>query len=352
MSDLISTEAGLTVDQVVDFLGTHEWYDNSRIETQDGCKRKGFYQQVGPTGVPLHKRVGQGADAGSVLHAAHEAYYTGWSVLSEERRRYNSFGVLEDTYRELFKGGASANRHSLRVMRDIWDDYCAKCLFEDPFYRPVDPEVGFIIRIAPRHGERSFNPFWYTGRADGIWERVTQRDFFTGELKSTSGGAKRRIKSLKFHRQPVGYVAMAREAIRQGRFVKGITDPMAMQGTFAIVIAVQVEKREIEREYFPLTLKRTEDWRRQTIRKVEDWRARLREHRMDPASWEEIFDQQTEECTKYGLCPYWDLCDFGVTADSINEFEPDSWNPLLGSRAMPQHTITDETFTGTIHLTR
>ena len=42
-----------------------------------------------------------------------------------------------------------------------------------------------------------------------------------------------------------------------------------------------------------------------------------------------IFTQTTEECTKYGLCAYYDLCDLGISQMLLSEFHTDEWNPLI-----------------------
>jgi len=344
-----STESGITIDQIQDFLSTHEWYDNSRLETQLACKRKAYYQQIGPFGIPLSKRVGPGADFGTCMHAAHEVYYHKWKVLSETQRRLNSVRAFEQQHRELFPNGTTDRKHTLANGLDIWDDYCDYCLAEDTLYRPVDPEIGFIVRIAPRPNEPTFTPFWYVGRADGVWERLSERDYFIGELKTSSGGVDRRIKSLTFHRQPVGYVALARELVSQGKF-EDLTDPLQIIGHFVSVIGVGVSKRDFDREFFPDSEEETESWRYETIQIVTEWRARMAGLRgsmeFSPrGAWKSLYYKETEECTKYGLCPYWDLCKYGVTSDTVAEFEPESWNPITTNRGsvnpIPEKFATD-----------
>ncbi len=350
----LSPDGKLTLDDLIAFLGTVEWYDNSRIETIQACKRKAFYQLIGPTGTGLAKRVGDGAHFGTCTHAAHEAYYTGWSRLSETARRLNSIRAFTDQYQELFPNGPQRPIHTLANGLDIWDCYCDSCLAEDSLYRPVDPELGLIVRIAPRSHEPAFKPFWYLGRADGVWQRIAQNDYFVGELKTSSGGVERRAKSLTFHRQPTGYVWQVRELVKEGRFPE-VASPLDIKGSFVTVIGIQAQKRDLEREYFSMSEEDTEDWRAETIQIVEEWRRR--KWQIDPGrlhnarNWKHIFYKETEECTKYGLCPYWDLCKFGVTADSLHEFEVDDWNPLIGSRQMPKKVeLGDEE--GTIRLSR
>ncbi len=336
---MYSTESGLTIVEVQDFLSCHEWYDNSRLETQQACKRKAFYQQIGPFDLPLAKRVGDGANFGTCMHGAHERYYEDWNKRSEPHRRLDACRTFTALYQEMFPNGAAQNRHTLANGLDIWDDYCDQCLIEDTLYRPVDPEIGFIVRIAPRRDEPDFTPFWYVGRADGIWQRISQRDYFVGELKTSSGGAERRTKSLAFHRQPVGYVAIARELVAQGMFEE-VRDPEQILGHFTSVISVQVSKREVEREFFTDSLVDTDDWRAETIRMVEEHRRDKRDYRAG-ANWKYVFYKETEECFKYGQCPYFDLCRFGVTADSVMGFEEDTWNPLIGARPLPTRIAQD-----------
>ena len=340
----LSSESGLTITEVQSFLDAHEWYDNSRLETQQACKRKAYFQQIGPAGVPLAKRVGDGANFGTCMHAAHETYYAEWGTRSESWRRLEAARTFQEIYAELFPNGATQSRHTLANGLDIWDDYCDQCLIEDSLYRPVDPEIGFIVRIAPRPNEPHFRAFWYVGRADGVWQRISQGDYFIGELKTSSGGAERRTKSLTFHRQPVGYVALARELVTQGKFEE-VTDPAALIGHFTTVVSIQTIKREVEREFFPDTLDETESWRVETIQMVNEWRARkhlLLEYMNEWAHARRIFYKETEECFKYGQCPYFDLCKFGISADALNDYEIDSWNPLIGSRPLPKKFAEDD----------
>jgi hypothetical protein len=41
------------------------------------------------------------------------------------------------------------------------------------------------------------------------------------------------------------------------------------------------------------------------------------------------FYQDTERCFEYGKCAFYDLCDYGIDNDTVNAFEPATWNPLL-----------------------
>jgi len=345
----ISPDGKLTIDDLISFLDTVEWYDNSRIETIQACKRKAYYSQIGPTGTPLAKRVGDGAHFGTCMHAAHESYYTGWSSLTETARRLNGVRAFQNAYSELFPNGPQRPIHTLVNGLDIWDCYCDACLVEDRLYRPVDPEIGLVVRVAPRSHEPVFKPFWYVGRADGVWERVAHHDYFVGELKTSSGGVERRIKSLTFHRQPVGYVFQVRELVKEGKFPE-VNNYLDIKGSFCTVMGIQAQKRDLDREYFVLSEEDTEDWRAETIENVQEWRTRRKAVGEMGRNWKHIYYKETEECTKYGLCPYWDLCKFGVTPDSLADFTIETWNPLIGSRPAPEHVeISDP---GTIRISR
>lgn len=319
-----------------------EWYDNHRIETIQACQRKGFWHLVGPpliTGPAtdpsfsargLANPVGPGADIGTCFHAAHAAYSYSWQRASEEERRIEALGVFESEWHRLFPNGAEASYHKLERGLQICDAYFERFYHEQALYRCIDPEVAFAIRVEPRDSEPSFRPFWFGGRLDGIDQRITAGDWVVRELKTTSGGAARRLRSLARSRQCKGYVWAAREALAaEGR------DPRLVTGFVGDVILVAAKSTDFQRDYFPVTMEETESWRRQTINIVEEWRWRLATYQGRGgegrggvfAAWPALFPENTEECHKYGMCPYWDLCQFGPSLANLQPFELDSWSP-------------------------
>ena len=68
----------MTNDELIKFFDGREWYDNSKIKMLRGCKRKAYFQLVGPRGTPLGGKVGDGANFGSSMHAGLARYYNGW----------------------------------------------------------------------------------------------------------------------------------------------------------------------------------------------------------------------------------------------------------------------------------
>lgn len=355
-----------------DFLNGLEWYDNSRLNTINGCKRKGMLhllgnpmppagffrvdREIGPTElVPgkmipvtdptevklsglvwsggLASPVGQGAHFGSCFHAAKSAFEAGWGKLSFEDRAVRGAAAFAKLWDELFAsaGGAQDAKHTLDRGIEILADYLDTYQGDDEVLRPVDPELGFVVLIEARPGDPPFEPFYYVGRCDGVYERLGSpgNDWAVGETKTTSGGAERRLKSLKFDRQPIGYVHILRDVMGYDRISCFMGD----------VVGVMRKSYDCRRDFFMVSKARSEAWRRETLQIIAEWRLRKEWAKTrDPFA---VFYKETEECFKYGQCPYYNLCDFGVNPTTLSDFNLDTWNPLAPP-ARPTEIITND----------
>jgi hypothetical protein len=214
--------------------------------------------------------------------------------------------ALSAKWGEIFPNNVTMVSHTESRAIDLFDAYCEHWLPLDSDWKPIDSELGFIVKIAPRPNAPPFDPFNFLGRVDGLFERVSRGDCYVKELKTTSSGVQRRLKSLKLNRQPIGYVSCLRSRPDGRKIVGHISD----------VILTATQKMEFDRDVVQVSMARAESWRQQTIQIVMEWRQRLSLLR-DGGNPDDVFWQNTEECFKYGQCPYYDLCDYGVSRLSL-----------------------------------
>ena len=356
----------MTNDKLKEFFATHEWFDNSRIKMIRGCKRKAFFQLVGPRGVPLESTVGPGANFGSAFHAGLARYYNGWGKFDESIRRVHACRAFAEEWGLYFPIDRMQSKHSLDRGLTILDAYCDHYLAEDALYEPVEAELGFVVKMTPAQPSTNEDwayearqadlarPFWYIGRIDGIFRRRSTGELFLRETKTTSSQADARLRQLKFDHQPIGYTYCARQ--RSGEFAN-------IAGFMGDVILVAASKLEFARDYFNVTNRQAESWRQQLINTVEDWRelkakalienrvryspvvktdvAVVQDMEITPVWDTNHFYQDTERCFEYGRCAFYDLCDYGLSDDNVDQFGPASWNPLL-QRAPANIEIVEE----------
>ena len=313
-------------DRLVSFFDGREFYDNSFLALMR-CKRKAMLARVGIHGRILENRVGPGADFGTCIHAGLAAYTAGWGRLTDEQRRFMAIRAFSKVYAEydftIRKGkrqGTIPTNHTLARGVDILDAYFDQYLQEDPLLRPVAAELGFAVEIGPRPGERDFKPFTYVGAVDGVFSRSIDNRILPRETKTTSSDAEGRLRQLNFDHQPVGYVTCLREFPECRDIYSFIGD----------VILVAATKLEFARNYFETNERQRESWRNQVIEKVEYWRSLCERAKGRPINEQlDIFYQETNDCFSYGKCSYYDICDYGVTQESIAEYGYGVWNPLL-----------------------
>ena len=315
----------MTNEELHEFFKDREWYDNSRIKMLRGCNRKAYFQLIGPRGQALSGGVGDGANFGSSFHAGLARYYNGWGRFDEPVRRVHAARAFAEEWELYFPHERMQNKHSLDRGLTILDAYFDHYLAEDSEYEPVEAELGFCIEIDPLAGQpygQGERNFWYIGRVDGIFKRRATGEVFLRETKTTSSQAENRLRQLKFDHQPVGYTYCVRNL--SGSLRHDIV------GYIGDVILVAATKLEFARDYFHVSRNQAESWRRQVINTVEDWRALCRKGLSDDRQADiDHFYQDTERCFEYGRCAFYDLCDYGLDNDTISQYEPATWNPLL-----------------------
>jgi hypothetical protein len=311
-----------------------EWYDNHRLDVIQSCHRKGFWHLVGPqvdstTGksIPLAMIVGQAASFGSVWHAGIAQYYANFRFPHETRIACAARG-FELEWIKQFAKSELPNKYKLSRGLQQQVMYYDHFRTEDEFFQVVDSEIGFAILVRPRSHEM-FDPFVYSGRIDRLLYRTTRHDYVVGETKTCSGDPVMRMKELRLDRQTRGYFKMT--SMMMDEPVSGVL-PDVVQ-----ITATKCDASIFARDYFPLTVNDGESWRRQTINIVQMWRGllaqaeRLSADKVNGGNQAvlDVFDQRTKECSTYGICPYYELCQYGPTADSLSKYSPDTWNPLV-----------------------
>lgn len=316
----------ITVPQALKKFEGYEWYDNHRYDIIQSCHRKGFWHLVGPQGTPLELAVGDAAIFGGVWHAGLAQYYSRNTYrLPYETRLAAAARGFEREWRMRFANSDLPTKYQLRRGLQQQVMYFDHFRTEDEFFVVIDSEVGFAILIKPRASER-FDPFVFTGRIDRILYRTSRNDIVIAETKTCGGDPAKRAKELRLDRQTRGYNAIAR---------KMMDEPVA--GVLVDVVQITATKLTADifvRDYFPLKDEDGESWRRQTIHITQQWREmlarakKLSQDKAGNAAVLDVFDQRTKECNTYGLCPYYELCSVGISADTLSKYVPDTWHPL------------------------
>lgn len=324
-----------------DFIENHEWYDNSRLEMINACKRKAFLAQLFNGG--LEARVGVGADFGTCMHAFRATYYSWWGKISESERRLKGMRSFLEQHEAHFVGAIADSldtKHTKESGLAMIDHYCDSYLSEDTLLQPVEVELAGAVEITydPTIDPHPFDSFWYAFKIDGIHRRLTYGDLWVAEMKNTGGGVKRELTKLRLARQPIGYVYCARQF------------PGAdVTGCMPDVVGVLAKSRECQRDFYPITAARAAAWRLETIKIVRDWRLMQSEAKQQQLAgrrfedWLTFFYQQTDQCTTYGLCAFYDICRDGFNPATLAAFGPNKWNPLEDSTHLERKTIQTPT---------
>jgi len=317
----------------IDFQG-FEWYDNSTLTLiEDNCHRKGFFYREYPSGetdsngeeiIGLENKVGPGADFGTCCHAALTTYYLQkLSGVEENDARMSAIARFAEKH-EIHMSGHEplANKHSLARGIEMVDGYFERFCIEDTDLIPLDMELGFMVLVEPTE-EYDTPPFWYIGKADGFFQRTSFNDYVVMETKTTGGGVDREIMRLQMNRQPEGYVWAFRAMAEMSNM------PLEVSGCVANVIGVKARENDYGRDIINISVNQTDHWLRETIWKVKRWRT-IKEQAEGKGLSDmlAVFDRNTSHCTAYGLCPYYDLCNYGVSRATLRSFGPNLWNPL------------------------
>jgi len=325
------------VEEALAYLAEYESFDNHGTATFQSCHRKGYYHLVGPFGEPLALKVGEAANFGTVWHAGLAAFYSRHNAeLPYPRRLIAAVRRFNDEWQKLFANNpALGNKYKLTRGVQQLILYLDHYRSEDQFYKVVDSEVGFGIVIKPRPAEHPFKPFVFYGRIDRVLYRETMQDVVVGETKTTGGDPVARLKEMRIDRQTQGYFKMLK-AMHAGHVGGVILD-------VAQITATKITNDCWARDFVQLREADGELWRSETVAIVEQIRelkTRSKALLGDNASVLATWDRRTAECTHYGLCPYYDLCLFGITADTMKDHRPNVWHPLKDE--IKEMVVTDE----------
>jgi len=334
------------VQDIGEWLKTIEWYDNHTLQNWLDCRRKAYWNKLHPSltetgeaAYGLEGGIGNGGRFGSAIHSGLAAYYTRYGQ-NDALRRDSAFRAFDKEYTKRIGDRAMEESLASTILgndnegrkkyaldskhrRDrgllILDEYFDKFQREDVLFKPVDAELGFIVRYDDPT-DLGRKPFWYIARIDGLFERVDTGDWFVLETKTTGGGAGRECKRLTFNRQPVGYVVGLRQ----------FPDGKRIVGFLANAILVAAQKIDFQRQFFPVTRLAEEEWKKETFNIVQE----IREAK--ESGLLERFYKNTGHCTAYGQCAFWDLCDAGLavvlqTPSTTDKFLKNTWHPFRTS---------------------
>jgi len=321
-----------------------EWYDNSALSTIDRCLRKGYWKNIFPLTITealatapqattevvykgLSEKMGNGAFYGSAIHAGLDRLYSPINANKTlEQRRILMLRAFTSKYMELFSDPEMVeNKYSMDRGLDVLDMYVDHYQEIDQYFKVIDTELVMINVIRPEKGDNDFVPFIYIARSDGLIQRLQFDDYHILEHKNVVS-VDQEMNKLRIGRQGEGYVWSAKQ------FPTTMDYPIT--GILANILAVRAAESEPSklffRDFIPKTSYHTEQWRIETIRKVERWRALIKESSQEQTIVGQMltFDRTTEECTRYGLCSFYDLCMHGPHSVDLSKYTPNTWNPL------------------------
>jgi len=319
-------------------LSEVEWYDNSTLAAIDSCVRKGYWrttftlpsnENLTGTKSGIAEKMGVAAHFGTCIHSAFDKYYS--PILFREntlqQRRIAAIRAFSAKYAQLISDpDLVENKYSHLRGVDLLDMYFDhyENSGEDSLYEPIETELALFIWIKydPNLDPFQFDPFVYICRLDGISRRRRFDDYVIDEHK-TSTSPDRIINEMHLSRQARGY----RWGLKQFQYDRPI------EGIRLNVLAVRAAESDPSKLFFRdfIRLDDLDDakFRLETIVKVERWRkiksnAALVQWPLQLA----MFDTNPKECTRYGLCSYYELCLHGPTGVDLSKYTPNTWNPL------------------------
>jgi len=323
-----------------------EWYDNSTLATIDKCNRKGFWKNVyqlpntpeinTPNGKTQPKgiaeRMGIGAFVGTAFHAALDRYYAPLnSTKTYEQRKIIAFRALASKYAELIlEPELAETKYSLPRCIDVLDMYFTRYEEEDKWFKVIDTEVVAVVVIRPKADEPDFTPFNWIARSDGTIERTRYQDRMVMEHK-TATSPEQKLTELVMSRQTEGY-CWAMSEFPSEKPIVGI-----MANVISIRAAECDPSKLFFRDYISKSKYQLAQWRFETIRKVLSWRAINAAASTTPHILQSMqyFTRNTEECTRYGRCSFYDLCLHGPQSVDLNNYTANIWNPLYAEKMDP-----------------
>ena len=306
-----------------------EWYDNSKIQAVQGCHRKAFYHLVGPWNQPLATHIGDAGNFGTVWHAGLAGYYNKHVArLPYQDRLVHAVRAFDLEWQRQFSDNFElANKYKLARGVQQLLLYFNHYRSEDEYFDVVDSEVGFAMVISPRPGESEFAPFIFNGRIDRILHRRTMEDLVVGETKTCSGDPAQRVREMRIDRQTLGYYCVLRAL---GYNITGVLADACQ------ITATKITNDTVCRDLIRLSPDAELQWRQQTINIVQWWRGQLKQAESISSDITSdsnqavlaLFDQNTRECTRYGLCEFYSLCDRGISIDTMADYTANTWHPL------------------------
>lgn len=328
-------------------LQEYEWFDNSACDYLQGCERKGFYQDIGPDGIPLALDVGDAADCGKVFHFGLETFYRKWKPFHEEneteykvryanaiRGAYKYWPTLFQPDKRPITGEGSIDaKHQQENICVLLDGYFNAYREPDRHFRIIAAELGVAVLIKPEPGDPPIFkiPFWYFSKCDRFLQRIA--DGSCGILETKTNGSnsidtiRKNMELLRFNRQTIGYTHnMIRAA---AKYWPGIEVSFFMPD----ITMISTTQVEFCRDTYDVKPYQIHDWRFQTIELIERWRAKKAFwSRDDIHNSPDFFNyilQDTTECNKWGsFCPYYNLCKHGPRSPSLSDYRPADWHPF------------------------
>lgn len=316
-------------------LSQIEWYDNSALSLFDSCHRKYFYEHLWPVeGRPfgVDAGVGHGAWFGSSIHAGLAMYYSLWfrvnrvQDLSENARRLAAIRTFIHTHQKLFKS-ATPQQPKWECSNGVWTllQYFDHFYFEDSKFRPIEPELSFIVPVAPEPGDPPWfeEGFYYAGKIDGVFERVRYGDWVTMETKTTRLRPQHETQKIFESSQSRGYLYS----------LKQFNPAKVIYGVLSNAIQVNQTEPTFDRDYKELTAVDIYEWRQHAIRKVHRIRQLRNELEGKPVRQQLLIaDKSTTRCDDYAGCFFRKACTEGVhlvdEALQRGVIVPRTWNPF------------------------
>lgn len=313
---------------LINLIGSLDWMDNSKLNVIRGCQRRAFYQLIGPDDMPLSDGAGDGAAFGTLIHYGLEYYYTHphpdyiTRVMGAIRATYKHYPTLFDMKRlDIDK------KHNQDNTAIILNGYFDRFKREDEDFTTLKAEFGIALLVKPEEGDiyDHFEPFFYLMKGDRLLERKANKELAILETKTIgSGDVVKRAEFLRFNNQPIGYTYVTR------RYLQYMKDDRLMSTFIPDIVLVSATQLEYHRDSFIISENRLRSWRNQLIFKVEEWR-RYRELLKKMHHRDDYFDfapMDTEECSNYGKCFFYSLCEKGPMSPVLRDYKEHEWHPF------------------------
>lgn len=316
---------------------TLECYDNSTLSTIDACIRKAYwkllYKLPGADTPGVQDRVGVAAHYGSAMHSAMDKYYSPMLIKTHsiEKRKIAAFRAFSRKYLSLVPEPDLVEEpytHPSGIA--TLDNYFNYYLAEDSLYEFIETELCAVVYF-----DRVNPPCYLIFRLDGVLKRIMQQDYLVRELKTTKTSVQNKLDELRRSRQVKGYVWGLRQ----------FDSDLPISGVLADVIAARVPNSKdqsdrskiFSRDIFHIGPEKELEWEIGTATKIKRWReirdyAESRSLLVSPLHQPYLFDENPNECMRFGKCSYYKLCEMGLANADLTQFAPNDWNPLYAEK--------------------